>query len=151
MRDLVFDFDSFFLLLFCFRFVVHYYYYNDLQNFALSSRVDIWALQNYVLHFIHFHFHQKQDFHLKSFDLSWKKSNWVLQSVLLIYKVEWSFPSHFWPLLKAASFFWGNWGRIENCFMPKTKLQLPSLTKSILPKSMIHSVGLRCKPQISLL
>ncbi len=49
LKNLVFDFDFESLLLFCFRLVVHYYYYNDLQNSASSSRVDIWAFPIHLI------------------------------------------------------------------------------------------------------
>ncbi len=48
LKNLVFDFESL-LLLFCFRLLVHYYYYNDLQNSASSSRVDIWAFPIHLI------------------------------------------------------------------------------------------------------
>ncbi len=62
---------------------------------------------------------------LKKVKLSSTESVTDLQSWMIISE----------PLLttfESNVIFWGNWGRIENCFMPKTKLQLPSLTKSIL-------------------
>ncbi len=35
---------------------------------------------------------------------------------------SWLFLSHFWPLLKWASFLWGVWRSWENKFKPKTEI-----------------------------
>ena len=59
-------------------------------------------------------------------------------------KQRWLFLSHFWPLLKQVSFFWGSWDRDNsaNRLEPKTKPILHFLSKLGLSKSVIHTLAL---------